>query len=265
MKSISWNQMSELGLIERINREILHPFGLAVSRDIDTGCSKHILVADDGVWTYAEDMPTTIISDDEVRVKLSELEYGECEPADQAQLIANSLSEAVMLISKVFTGMVHGESAIVIVDAEHLPGLKAEQVQLMFCNANNIPVLYTNEIKSEGKTILFFTTECKTFAGYNGHTVVITFDGASEQSMIMSAGISLHKRWKRYVVDINQSTQKGLLYCEQPFADKFESIHEYASMILLHLTDENSHSNQHIKHFVEQIKLHCQHNGTKGE
>ncbi|HGK7310691.1 TPA: hypothetical protein ACJ51G_000661 [Aeromonas hydrophila subsp. hydrophila] len=33
MKCINWNQASELGLIVRINREILHPLGLSMSRD----------------------------------------------------------------------------------------------------------------------------------------------------------------------------------------------------------------------------------------
>ncbi|EKO3565643.1 DUF551 domain-containing protein [Vibrio metschnikovii] len=70
MKSINWNQMSELGLIERINREILHPLGLAVSRDVYTGISAQVYVADDGVWEYGKDMPTTIISDEEVKAKL---------------------------------------------------------------------------------------------------------------------------------------------------------------------------------------------------
>lgn len=70
MKSINWNQMSELGLIERINREILHPLGLAVSRDVYTGTSAQVYVADDGVWEYGKDMPTTIISDEEVKAKL---------------------------------------------------------------------------------------------------------------------------------------------------------------------------------------------------
>lgn len=121
-----------------------------------------------------------------------------------------NLEEAATLISKVFAEVECGESVIVVVDAEQLPALKAKQVQLMFCNANNIPVIYTNEIKTEGKTILFFTTECKTFAGYNGHTIVITSDEASEKSMIMSAGISLHKRWRSYVVDINQDTKKDI-------------------------------------------------------
>ncbi|WP_187389076.1 DUF551 domain-containing protein [Vibrio anguillarum] len=70
MKSINWNQMSKLGLVERINREILHPLGLAVSRTVKTGTSECVLVADDGVWEYASEMQTTIISDEEVKAKL---------------------------------------------------------------------------------------------------------------------------------------------------------------------------------------------------
>ena len=71
MLHIDWNQMSELGLIERINREILHPLGLAVSRDVETGHSTKILIADDGCWEYDPHMETTIISDNEVRLKLT--------------------------------------------------------------------------------------------------------------------------------------------------------------------------------------------------
>ncbi|WP_436718977.1 DUF7415 domain-containing protein, partial [Vibrio cholerae] len=37
MKCIDWNKMSELGLIEKINREILHPLGLAITRNVETG------------------------------------------------------------------------------------------------------------------------------------------------------------------------------------------------------------------------------------
>ncbi len=70
MKSIDWNQMSKLGLIERINREILHPLGLAISRDTETGISKKILVADDGFFEYDPEMKTTILNDTEVKYLL---------------------------------------------------------------------------------------------------------------------------------------------------------------------------------------------------
>lgn len=49
---ISWNELSERGLIIRINKEILHPIGLAVFRDPQTGLSRGALVSPDGVWEY---------------------------------------------------------------------------------------------------------------------------------------------------------------------------------------------------------------------
>ncbi|MGK4768894.1 DUF7415 domain-containing protein [Escherichia coli] len=49
---MSWNELSERGLIVRINKEILHPIGLAVFRDPITGISQGALIAADGVWEY---------------------------------------------------------------------------------------------------------------------------------------------------------------------------------------------------------------------
>lgn len=49
---ISWNELSERGLIIRINKEILHPIGLAVFRDPNTGISQGALIAPDGLWEY---------------------------------------------------------------------------------------------------------------------------------------------------------------------------------------------------------------------
>jgi len=67
MKSIDWNKMSELGLIERINREICHPLGLAVSRNLETGFSTKILISNDGEWEYDPEMKSREISDKEIR------------------------------------------------------------------------------------------------------------------------------------------------------------------------------------------------------
>jgi hypothetical protein len=53
VKAINWNQLAELGLMARINQEILHPLGLAVSRNPETGRSDHIFVSDDGVYEYS--------------------------------------------------------------------------------------------------------------------------------------------------------------------------------------------------------------------
>ncbi|EPE6073673.1 DUF7415 domain-containing protein [Enterobacter hormaechei] len=49
---MSWNELSARGLLVRINKEILHPVGLAVFRDHKTGISQGALIAPDGVWEY---------------------------------------------------------------------------------------------------------------------------------------------------------------------------------------------------------------------
>ncbi|EPX0535683.1 DUF7415 domain-containing protein [Vibrio parahaemolyticus] len=74
MKAINWNQMSELGLIEKINREMLHPLGLAISRSVDIGVSYCVFVADDGVFTYPDNFKSTVLSDEELKKKLSEIQ-----------------------------------------------------------------------------------------------------------------------------------------------------------------------------------------------
>lgn len=54
-ESIDWNEISKRGLLERINREIMHPIGFAVYRDPKSGVSGGALVAPDGVWEYADE------------------------------------------------------------------------------------------------------------------------------------------------------------------------------------------------------------------
>lgn len=69
-KSINWNDMSKLGLIHRINREILHPLGLAICRNLD-GTSDKILVAPDGFFQY--DTDTQPVTDEIVLERLTEI------------------------------------------------------------------------------------------------------------------------------------------------------------------------------------------------
>lgn len=72
LKTISWNDASALGLIERINREVLHPLGLAMFRDPDTGVSDGLLVADDGVWEYAPEMQAApVLTPEQVRAQVA--------------------------------------------------------------------------------------------------------------------------------------------------------------------------------------------------
>lgn len=67
MKKLDWNELSEIGLLERINREILHPLGLAAFRDPETGLSGGALISDDGVWEFSPDMESKVKTNDEVR------------------------------------------------------------------------------------------------------------------------------------------------------------------------------------------------------
>lgn len=51
---IDWNEISRRGLLERINREIMHPLGLAVCRITEDGTSPGALVSEDGPFAYPE-------------------------------------------------------------------------------------------------------------------------------------------------------------------------------------------------------------------
>ncbi|MEJ0232584.1 MazG-like family protein [Klebsiella michiganensis] len=63
---LDWNQLSALGLILRINAEILHPLGLAIFRDPAYGTSAGAMIAPDGKWEYAPDVI------EKLRVRLSD-------------------------------------------------------------------------------------------------------------------------------------------------------------------------------------------------
>lgn len=53
---LDWNELSALGLIVRINAEILHPLGLAIFRNPASGTSAGAMIAPDGKWEYAPDV-----------------------------------------------------------------------------------------------------------------------------------------------------------------------------------------------------------------
>lgn len=53
-KVIDWNEISRLGLLERINREIMHPLGYAVCREVESGRSPGALVSEDGPRVYPD-------------------------------------------------------------------------------------------------------------------------------------------------------------------------------------------------------------------
>ncbi|HEH9413044.1 TPA: hypothetical protein SIA28_001649 [Aeromonas salmonicida] len=74
MKHINWNQVSELGLIVRINREILHPLGLAITRNPENGVSEMLLVSPDGIWEYDQQLMANapIVREEDARAKIAE-------------------------------------------------------------------------------------------------------------------------------------------------------------------------------------------------
>lgn len=53
---LDWNELSALGLIVRINVEILHPLGLAIFRDPASGISAGAVISPDGKCKYAPDV-----------------------------------------------------------------------------------------------------------------------------------------------------------------------------------------------------------------
>ncbi|WEF11974.1 3'-5' exoribonuclease [Pectobacterium actinidiae] len=53
---IDWNELSRRGLLVRINQEIMHPLGLAVFRDQETGESRGALISPDGKWEYSKNL-----------------------------------------------------------------------------------------------------------------------------------------------------------------------------------------------------------------
>lgn len=74
MKKIDWNDMSSLGLIKRINEQVLHPLGLAMTRNPETGSSDYVLIAPDGVFEYDETIKSrSTLTDEQIKQKANEL------------------------------------------------------------------------------------------------------------------------------------------------------------------------------------------------
>lgn len=53
---MNWKELSEKGLVFRINHEILHPLGLAIGYETLNGVSAGAFIADDGVWQYSDEL-----------------------------------------------------------------------------------------------------------------------------------------------------------------------------------------------------------------
>lgn len=76
MKYIDFNDLSDLGLLVKINKDILHPLGLALCRNPDDGTSMGALVADDGVWEYSQNIidNNPKLNDEEIKDKYKGME-----------------------------------------------------------------------------------------------------------------------------------------------------------------------------------------------
>lgn len=66
---IDWKEISDRGLLVRINREIMHPLGLAVYRDVEKGVSPGALISPDGKWEYGDDEKAKFVIEDSPEVK----------------------------------------------------------------------------------------------------------------------------------------------------------------------------------------------------
>ena len=72
MRKIDWNKASDLGLIVRINKEILHPLGLAMFRDTDNGNSQGVFVSPDKEFHYDPDPEDIILTKAEIHALIGE-------------------------------------------------------------------------------------------------------------------------------------------------------------------------------------------------
>ncbi|AIA64842.1 hypothetical protein AVV44_gp043 [Cronobacter phage S13] len=53
---VDFNVLSKLGLIYKINKEVLHPLGLALGYDPDVGDSDGAIISDDDKWEYSPEL-----------------------------------------------------------------------------------------------------------------------------------------------------------------------------------------------------------------
>lgn len=53
--SLDYNQLSKLGLVYKINKEVLHPLGLALHYNVEDGVSEGVYISPDRTYEYRED------------------------------------------------------------------------------------------------------------------------------------------------------------------------------------------------------------------
>lgn len=60
-KLVDWNNITEQGLLRRINKDIMHPLGLAIVRDVETGKSPGAIILSEGRWEPSEDVAIRVV------------------------------------------------------------------------------------------------------------------------------------------------------------------------------------------------------------
>lgn len=70
---IDWSIASRLGLIEKINTEVLHKLGLTMIREGSTGLSPGLYISDELKWTYPDDHMSTLKSEIEIKEELERI------------------------------------------------------------------------------------------------------------------------------------------------------------------------------------------------
>lgn len=51
-ETVNWNEASKLGLVDKINEQVLHPIGMSITRNSNSGASPCILKNNGGEWEH---------------------------------------------------------------------------------------------------------------------------------------------------------------------------------------------------------------------
>ena len=73
LKTIDWNQLSELGLQERITRQVLLPLGLGITRLTGNGTSPGCVVADGGGAFHFTGESKDVLTDDQIKARIQQM------------------------------------------------------------------------------------------------------------------------------------------------------------------------------------------------
>ncbi|CAH8197157.1 hypothetical protein VAE151_560160 [Vibrio aestuarianus] len=111
-----------------------------------------------------------------------------------------NLVNTMEFIVTFFVSMGEDEKLYVVLDKENLPFVDIWVLKNMFSQYSGINL---RGLSSCCQRINFCSTEMQTTAGYSGHSIVITSGDISNRARSVSICFSIHKRWSRYIADLN--------------------------------------------------------------